>query len=73
MAHEAYAQRYLPRWLGLAAGKSHGLSAIRMTTGGTVLLAGGGHTHALLLKRWAIGIAIPTQPLKCNTDPAAQP
>ena len=25
-----------------------------MTTGGTVLLAGGGHTHALLLKRWVM-------------------
>ena len=25
-----------------------------MTTGGTLLLAGGGHSHALLLKRWAM-------------------
>ena len=25
-----------------------------MTTGGTLLLAGGGHSHALILKRWAM-------------------
>ena len=25
-----------------------------MTTGGTLLLAGGGHSHSLLLKRWAM-------------------
>ena len=39
--------------VGLATGQSHGLSAIRMTTGETAL-AGGGHSHALLLKRWAM-------------------
>ena len=54
MENEAHAHRHLPRWLGLAAGQSHGVPTIRMTTDGTLVLAGGGHSHALLLKRWAM-------------------
>ncbi len=54
LAYETHAHRHLPRWLGLAAGQSHGLPTIRMTTGGALLLAGGGHSHSLLLKRWAM-------------------
>ena len=54
MAHEAHAHRHVPGLLVLAAGQSYGLPKIRMKTGETLLLAGGGHSHALLLKRWAM-------------------